>query len=256
MIKKTKLMMMKNKNTNKVIEWVREYLNSFGGKTKAVIGISGGKDSSVCAAICVKAVGVDRVVGVLMPQGTQRDIDKSYELVNFLGIKHYEINIGQACIDLANEIKEKTSIDPKTNSVYYSNTPSRIRMTVLYGIAALIGDCRVVNTCNRSEDYIGYSTKYGDSAGDFSPLSNLTVREVIEIGEDLGLPESLINKVPEDGLSGKTDEDNLGFKYSELDEYILNGVKPKDLNTLENIEKRHRNNLHKLLPMPSYKPEK
>ena len=244
-----------NKNTNKVVEWVRNYLNSFGGNTKAVIGISGGKDSSVCAAICVKAVGVDRVIGVLMPQGKQRDIDKSYELVNFLGIKHYEINIGNACEELAKEIKDKTSFDTNANSIYYSNTPARIRMTTLYGVAALVGDARVVNTCNRSEDYVGYSTKFGDSAGDFSPLSNLTVREVIEIGEDLGLPNSLIHKAPEDGLSGKTDEDNLGFKYSELDDYILNGIKPSDPKKLENIEKRHRNNLHKLLPMPAYKPE-
>lgn len=245
-----------SKYTNEVIEWTRNYLNSFGGKTKVVIGISGGKDSSIVAAICVKAVGADRVFGVLMPQGAQKDIDKSQLLVKFLNIKHYTINIGKVCEDLSNEIQIQTGLDTKSNSLYYSNTPARVRMTVLYGVAALLGDARVANTCNRSEDYVGYSTKFGDSAGDFSPLSNLTVREVLEIGEDLNLPKELIYKVPEDGLSGLTDEENLGFKYSELDDYLLKGTLPKDPKILENIERRHRNNLHKLEQMPSYQPKR
>ena len=237
---------------DKVIEWTRNYLNSFGGKTKAVIGISGGKDSTIAAKICVEAVGADRVIGVLMPQGEQHDIDVSYAVCKELGIKYFEINIDQPCYKLAAQINKAMGINTEDYPVYYSNTPARIRMTTLYGVAAIIGDARVVNTCNRSEDYVGYSTKFGDSAGDFSPLSDLTVREVKILGYQLGIPSEFIEKKPEDGLSGKTDEDNLGFSYNTLDDYLLHGIKPSD-EILENIERRHRNNLHKLLPMPAFK---
>lgn len=239
----------------KVVDWVRNYLNSFGGNTKAIIGISGGKDSTIAAKVCVEAVGADRVIGVLMPEGEQHDIDVSYKVCKYLGIKYYEINIANPVVALGNVIGRAMNVNPDDYSVYYSNTPARIRMTTLYGVAAILGDSRVVNTCNRSEDYVGYSTKFGDSAGDFSPLSNLTVREVKILGYQLGIPMEFIEKVPEDGLSGKTDEDNLGFTYSTLDDYLLYGIKPTHPATLENIERRHRNNLHKLEPMPSYKPE-
>ena len=238
---------------DRVVEWVRNYLNSFGGNTKAIIGISGGKDSTVAAKVCVEAVGADRVIGVLLPQGEQHDIDVSYAVCKYLGIKYYEINIGSTCYKLAAQISKAMSINTDNYPVYYSNTPARIRMTILYGVAAILGDSRVVNTCNRSEDYVGYSTKFGDSAGDFSPLSNLTVREVKFLGRQLGVPAEFIEKAPEDGLSGKTDEDNLGFSYSTLDDYLLYDVKP-DKKILENIERRHKNNLHKVEPMPSYKP--
>lgn len=235
----------------RVIEWTRNYLNSFGGKTKAVIGISGGKDSTIAAKICVEAVGTDRVIGVRMPQHTQHDIDVSKKVCEYLGIKSYEINIGSTCDALKEEIEKETGLDTSKYPVYYSNTPARVRMMTLYGVAALVGDSRVVNTCNLSEDYVGYSTKFGDSAGDFSVLSKLTVKEVKELGYELGIPSEFIEKKPEDGLSGKTDEDNLGFTYETLDNYLLNGVKP-DADILENIERRHRNNLHKLEPMPCF----
>ena len=237
---------------DRIVEWTRSYLNGFGGNTKAVIGISGGKDSTVAAKVCVEAVGADRVIGVLMPQGLQHDIDTSYAVCKELGIKHYEINIGGTCSALADAVGSTMGVDTNRFPVYYSNTPARIRMATLYGVAAILGDCRVVNTCNRSEDYVGYSTKFGDSAGDFSPLSNLTVREVKELGYQLGLPAEFIEKKPEDGLSGKTDEDNLGFSYDTLDDYLLHGIKPDDV-VLENIERRHRNNMHKLEPMPTFK---
>jgi len=237
---------------DKVVEWVRNYLNSFGGNTKAVIGISGGKDSTIAAKVCVEAVGADRVIGVLMPEGEQHDIDVSYKVCKYLGIKYYEINIANPVVALGNVIGRAMNVNPDNYFIYYSNTPARIRMTTLYGVAAILGDSRVVNTCNRSEDYVGYSTKFGDSAGDFSPLSNLTVREVKILGYQLGIPMEFIEKAPEDGLSGKTDEDNLGFSYSTLDDYLLHGIKPSP-EVLENIERRHRNNLHKLEPMPSYK---
>ena len=235
-----------------VVEWTRNYLNSFGGNTKAIIGISGGKDSTIAAKVCVEAVGADRVIGVLMPEGAQHDIDVSYKVCKYLGIKYYEINIANPVVALGNVIGKAMNVNPDDYYVYYSNTPARFRMTTLYGVAAILGDSRVVNTCNRSEDYVGYSTKFGDSAGDFSPLSNLTVREVKILGYQLGIPMEFIEKAPEDGLSGKTDEDNLGFSYNTLDDYLLHGIKPSP-EVLENIERRHRNNLHKLEPMPSYK---
>lgn len=237
---------------DRVVEWTRNYLNSFGGNTKAVIGISGGKDSTVAAKVCVEAVGADRVIGVLMPQGEQHDIDVSYAVCKELGIQYYEINIDQPCYKLAVQINKAMRVNTNDYPVYYSNTPARIRMTTLYGVAAILGDARVVNTCNRSEDYIGWATKGGDMLGDFSPLSNLTVMEVKILGYQLGLPGEFIEKVPEDGLSGRSDEENFGFTYDELDKYLLHGIKPRP-EVLENIERRHKANLHKLEPMPAFK---
>lgn len=242
---------MKQMLKDRVIEWTRNYLNSFGGNTKAVIGISGGKDSTVAAKICVEAVGADRVIGVRMPQGTQHDIDVSRKVCDYLGIKSYEINIGMTCEALARTIGAEMSVSTDSYPVYYSNTPARIRMATLYGVAAIVGDSRVVNTCNRSEDYVGYSTKFGDSAGDFSPLMSLTVKEVKTVGYQLGIPREFIDKAPEDGLSGKTDEDNLGFSYDTLDDYLLFNIEPAP-EVLERIERMHKNNLHKLQPMPHF----
>ena len=240
------------KLTKDVIDWTKEYLNSFGGKTKAIIGISGGKDSSVAAAICVAAVGRDRVIGVMMPDGHQHDQDKARELIKFLGIKSYDINI--ASITAAAKVSIISAYNCQASDLTYcmrSNMPARVRMMTLYNIAAMEGDARVVNTCNKSEDYIGYSTKFGDAAGDFSPLSNILVRDVKLIGHDLGLPYDLVEKKPEDGLSGKTDEDNLGFTYAELDKYIEIG-EIEDNEKKSKIDKLHVMNMHKLLPMPSF----
>ena len=237
------------KVTAEVVEWVRKLFEETASpETKAVIGISGGKDSSVAAAVCAKALGKDRVIGVLMPQGEQPDISYSRLLVDTLGIKSYTINIGSTVSTFMNELK--THIEPTNQAVV--NTPARIRMTTLYAVAACVGG-RVVNTCNLSEDWVGYSTKFGDAAGDFSPLSDLTVTEVLQVGEELGLPNELVHKVPTDGLCGKTDEDNLGFTYAMLDRYIrglddLSGypdIKAK-------IDRLHKANLHKLQLMPKY----
>lgn len=238
--------------TKEVVEWTRGYLNSFGGKTKAVIGISGGKDSSVAAAICVAAVGKDRVIGVMMPNGHQHDQDKARELIGFLGIRSYDINIAGITSAVNESIESAYGCDESDLSYCMrSNMPARIRMTTLYNIAAMEGDARVVNTCNRSEDFVGYSTKFGDAAGDFSPLSNLLVREVKMIGHDIGLPFDLVEKKPEDGLSGKTDEDNLGFMYEELDHYIETGIIGDEAKKTK-IDRLHVMNIHKLLPMPAY----
>ena len=237
------------KTANDVINWVRTYFKENASPTTyAVIGISGGKDSSVAAAVCAKALGKDRVIGVLMPQGVQADISFSHLLVDTLGIKSYTVNIGDTVSTFMNELSKH--IEPSQQAVI--NTPARIRMTTLYAIGACVG-ARVVNTCNLSEDWVGYSTKFGDAAGDFSPLSDLTVTEVLQIGDYLGLPKELVHKVPIDGLCGKTDEENLGFTYAELDRYIRGLTDLSDKPELKaKIDRMHANNLHKLKLMPKF----
>ena len=239
------------KESEKVIEWIKQYFKDNGKDCNAIIGISGGCDSSVTAALLVKALGKDRVIGVLMPNGNQYDIDCSYQLVKFLDIKYYVININKPYLELTNEIDTKLKIDSKSYDIYRTNTPSRLRMATLYGISGLFNG-RVANTCNLSEDYVGYSTKFGDSAGDFSPISNFTKTEVRELGEELGLPKNLIYKVPEDGMSFKSDEEKLGFTYEVLDKYIRTG-EIDDLKIKEKIDKMHLANLHKIQLMPSYR---
>ena len=196
---------------NKCVAWIRKFFEENGPGCHAVVGISGGKDSSVAAALCVEALGKDRVIGVLMPCGIQKDIDMARKLVEHLGIQSYTVNIESAVQGITNEIAElELSVQAKTN------LPPRVRMAVLYAVSQSVNG-RVVNTCNLSEDWVGYSTRYGDSVGDFSPLSRLTVTEVKAIGRILGLPDELVDKVPVDGLCGKTDEENLGFSYEMLD---------------------------------------
>ena len=234
---------------DRLVDWVKNYFaENAAPETKAVIGISGGKDSSVAAAVCVKALGKERVIGVLMPQNEQSDIAYSRLLVDTLGIKSYTINIGETVNTFMAELSKH--LEPSRQAQV--NTPARVRMTTLYAVAASVNG-RVVNTCNLSEDWVGYSTKYGDAAGDFSPLSDLTVTEVRQIGEALGLPNELVHKVPIDGLSGYTDEENLGFTYAELDSYIRHETDLSDKPELrEKIDRLHRCNLHKLELMPKF----
>ena len=235
------------KTKDKMIDWLRDYFEKNGKDCSAVVGISGGKDSSTVAALCAQAIGKDKVYGVLMPQGNQHDIDYSRELVEFLGIKRLEINIKKTVDAMLESIKEA---DFSLNRQATINIPARIRMTTLYAVSAAVNG-RVANTCNLSEDYIGYATKYGDAAGDFSPLSQLTVAEVKLVARELALPEKFIEKVPEDGLSGLSDEENIGFTYAVLDKYIREGV-CEDAAIKEKIDKMHRMNLHKLELMPHY----
>ena len=234
---------------NACVEWIKEFFEENGRNCNAVVGISGGKDSSVAAALCVEALGKDRVIGVLMPCGEQHDIDMAHLLVEHLGIKHYVVNVKDAVDDVINAMPKDLDITAQTRT----NIPPRVRMTTLYAISQSCNG-RVVNTCNLSEDWVGYSTRYGDAAGDFSPMCNLTVTEVKEIGRVLNLPDVLVNKVPIDGLCGKTDEENLGFTYAELDRYIREG-KIDNEETKKLIDTKHKNNLFKLQLMPSFKPE-
>ena len=234
---------------DEVIQWVRDYFEENGKDCCAVIGISGGKDSSVAAAVCAQALGPRKVYGVLMPCGVQYDIGYSQELAAHLGIQHFTINIKNTVDAFLSSVNECGLQVNKQASV---NTPARIRMTALYAVSAIVNG-RVVNTCNLSEDWIGYSTKYGDAAGDFSPLSRLTVTEVKLLGRELALPSKFIDKVPEDGLSGLTDEENIGFSYDVLDRYIRDGV-CEDTAIKNKIETLNRINTHKLKLMPCFSP--
>ena len=234
------------KTTKDCIKWIQDWFLENGKGCNAIVGISGGKDSSIVAALCVAALGKDRVIGVLMPQGEQFDINYSIMLCEHLKIKYYTINIKNAVDAVYNSIDGLFEIANQTKF----NLPARIRMTTLYAVSQS-NNGRVANTCNLSEDWVGYSTKYGDAAGDFSPLSKLTVTEVKAIGTYLGLPDCLVNKVPIDGLCGKTDEDNLGFTYEELDKYIREGIEPSK-EKKERIDYLHRINLFKLQLMPTF----
>ena len=234
------------KTAEECVAWIRDFFAENGRDCNAVVGISGGKDSSVVAALCVKALGKDRVIGVLMPCGEQSDIDMAKLLVSHLGIRYYIINIQ----DAVEGLKKNLPFELSTQTV--TNIPPRIRMTTLYAVAQSHNG-RVANTCNLSEDWVGYSTRYGDAAGDFSPCSYMTVNEVKQVGRYLGLSDVLVDKVPTDGLCGKTDEDNLGFTYAQLDRYIRTG-EIDDPEKKRMIDERHERNLFKLRLMPAYKP--
>lgn len=246
---------------NDCVQWIRDYFKD-NPDGKAIIGISGGKDSTIAAALCVEALGANRVVGVMMPNGVQNDIDDSYNVCEYLGIYSLEVNIEDAyeglrdniCAALAANYAEQPYTSVYGNHMIQTNLPSRLRMSTLYAVAALYPNSRVVNTSNLSERYIGYCTKGGDTVADFSPLGMLTVREVLAIGDVLGLPYDLVHKTPTDGMSGKSDEEKIGFTYEELDNYLLIENATPSREVLEKITKMHEANKHKLLPMPMFDP--
>lgn len=241
---------------DRLVDWIRDYFDHNGPGCTAVVGISGGKDSSVTAALCVEALGKDKVLGVLMPDGIQSDIADAIALVEHLDIKHLVVNIGDTTKALTAAIEGAEGFDLVAASMSRDsiiNMPARLRMTTLYAVGqSLPKGGRVANTCNRSEDYVGYSTKYGDAAGDFSPLQNILVEEVRQLGHELCLPDFFINKTPSDGLSGQTDEDKLGFTYAQLDHYILTG-QCQDPDIQAKIDSMHAMNMHKLQLMPAFK---
>lgn len=204
--------------TQKVVDWTGDFFKTV-GKTDAVLGISGGKDSSVVAAICVAALGKEHVHGVLLPCGIQKDISCSYQLVDHLGID-YDVQ------DIETLVKESLALVPGADKSYdaKTNAPARIRMNQIMVTAQTHG-WLMANTCQRNEECIGFSSIWGDSCGSFSPLGLLTVDEVIEIGDDLGLPYELTHKVPIDGLQPLSDEEKLGFSYKELSDLIRKGIR-------------------------------
>ncbi len=232
------------------VQWIRDWFEENGKGCNAVVGISGGKDSSIVAALCKEALGKERVIGVLMPNGEQRDIADSKALVTHLGIPYYVCNIKDAVDGVLKSLQDAGVEIARQTTI---NLPPRIRMSTLYALSQS-NNGRVANTCNLSEDWVGYSTRYGDAAGDFSPLGKLTVQEVKAIGAYLNLPQNLVEKAPSDGLSGKTDEDNLGFTYAMLDEYIRTGV-CQDEAVKARIDRLHVLNEFKLKPIPCYEPK-
>ena len=243
---------------DQAIQWIKEYFEKNGNpETKAIIGISGGKDSSVVAALCCAALGKERVVGVMMPNSVQSDIADSIKLCNFLGIKNYTVNIGSAYEALSSEIKTVTKTE-KTTPQFNTNTPSRLRMATLYGIAALDGNARISCNGNYSERLAGYFTIWGDGAGDFAPLANLFVDEVVQLGLDLGLPKDLCVKAPADGMSGKTDEDNLGFTYAELKKVATGNEAEVDSEKAIKIKEKLNamDFKRKLLNLPNFMPQR
>lgn len=232
-----------------IVKWIQDFFEANGKGCNAVVGISGGKDSSVVAALCAAALGKERVVGVLMPNGEQADIDVARRLVKHLDIQNLEVNVHDAVEGIKKGI-QNSGFHVPLSSQAATNLPPRIRMAALYAVSQCMNG-RVANTCNLSEDWVGYATRYGDGAGDFSPLSRLTVTEVKAVGYALGLPKEFIEKTPIDGLCGKTDEENLGFTYAVLDKYISTGV-CEDAETKQRIDRLHELNLFKLELMPAY----
>lgn len=235
------------KTKEALIVWIRAWFEKNGRDCNAVIGISGGKDSSVCAALCVQALGKDRVIGVLMPNGTQSDIADSRQLVEYLGIRSVTVNIAGAVDAIHTQLRTARIAATAQTEI---NLPPRVRMSVLYAVSQSMNG-RVINTCNLSEDWVGYSTRYGDSAGDVSLLGKLTVQEVKALGREMGLPENLVEKTPSDGLCGSSDEQKLGFSYAVLDRYIREGY-CEDSVIREKIDELHRANRFKLELMPVF----
>lgn len=229
-----------------LLEWMNEQMENCHGKT-AVIGISGGKDSSTVAALAVAAYGRENVYGVLMPNGVQPDIDYSNGLVEHLQIPHCTFNIHDAVQGVLDEMERQGFTPSRQTTV---NLPSRIRMATLYAIAQSLPGGTVINTSNLSEDWVGYCTIYGDSAGAFSPLGMYTTEEVIALGRALGLPERFLLKPPSDGLTGLTDEDNLGFTYHAVNEYVRCGVCDPEIK--EKIDQKHKASRFKFATVPVY----
>lgn len=241
---------------NDLIQWIRDWFEENGKFCRAIIGISGGKDSTVVAALCVEALGRDRVIGVLMPNGEQKDISDSHKVCEFLGIRNFTINIKDSVDSILSQM-EKSGI-VITNQTR-TNLPARVRMSTLYAVSqSNIG--RVSNNCNLSEDVMGYSTKYGDAAGDFSPLSGLTTLEVVAIGDSLGLPYELTHKTPIDGLNTNedgsyvTDEQSMGVTYEEIHRYVRD-TDSLPVEVKNKISEQQQKNLFKLKPIPKFTPK-
>ncbi|MBE5738704.1 MAG: NAD(+) synthase [Clostridiales bacterium] len=232
--------------SKKIIEWIKNYVTNCKAKGIA-IGMSGGKDSLVVAKLCADALGKDNVLGVIMPNGEMTDITDAIDSCKLLRIDYQIIDISTTYKNIIEEtqfalISKNTSL----NSITTINTPPRIRMTILYAIAGSL-NYLVANTSNLSEIMVGYSTKWGDSAGDIAPIANYTKSEVCEIGLALGLPKELVIKTSSDGLSGKSDEEKLGFTYNELDNLIRTGEKGENYDKIITL---HNTTNHKRNPIP------
>lgn len=251
---------MKLELTRSLIAWTKDYFKD-NAEGKAIIGISGGKDSTICAAILKEAIGSDRIIAVMMPNTVQTDIADSYRVCDYLGIPNenrYVINIGSTYQSMMSTLVKaayltnfKNIQNPLDNDLITTNLPARLRMCTLYAIAACYPGSRVCNTSNLSERFIGYSTKFGDSAGDFSILGNVLVSEVLMVGDDLNIPYDLVHKTPADGMSGQSDEEKIGIPYSEIDKSIQDDDYVSEYT--EKISRLNMINAHKTSPMPMWR---
>ena len=249
------------KTKREIVQWIKDWFAENGPDCNAIIGISGGKDSSVAAALCVEALGKDRVFGVLMPKNFKEDKDTDYafDLCEHLDIKKLALPIGSVITYAELVVEGALAMDLHQDNASLTeqskiNLPPRIRMALLYCTAQNLNG-RVVCTDNLSESYIGYSTRWGDNVGDFAPLAHLTSDEVVALGDACGLPHELTHKTPTDGLCGKTDEENFGFTYETLNKYILTG-QCEDKEVKEKIDAMHLKNAFKLKPIPAYIPHR
>ncbi len=239
------------KIVDELIKWIKLEMQQRGG-TKMLLGISGGKDSSVVAALGAEALGKENVLGVLMPKGEQADIDFSYEISDLLGITNVTIPIEDIYTQVITSLQRlPEGFLPKITTATTINLSPRIRMTILYAISQSIPGSRVIHTGNLSEKWVGYTTVYGDNTGAFAPLGNFTTDEVIQIGRCLEIPEKFLIKPPADGLTGKTDEMVLGFSYEILNKYIRTG-EIEDVKIKERIDSMHNYNSFKYDPIPVF----
>ena len=229
-----------------IVKWIQNWFKENGPDCKAVIGISGGKDSSIVAALCVEALGKDRVIGVMIPENLADNDKDARTLIDWLEIPNMCIELDPVIRPVRNQIAEHGSWSDQSSI----NLRPRLRMSILYAIAQSHNG-RVANTCNLSESYIGWETRWGDAVGDFAPLAGLTCSEVIALGRELNLPSELIEKTPSDGLCGYTDEDAFGFSYDELDRWIRLGTKGEHH---KDIIRLHEKNRFKKLDLPHYSP--
>lgn len=243
---------MASKLTKQIIKWLEEYRDNTQCRG-VVLGISGGKDSTTVAMLAKKVWG-DDVVGIMMPDGGQVDLNDSVAICSSLNLRHALVNIGGTVTQILHSINASVPF-VDVNQKAITNIPPRVRMTTLYAIAQTLG-YRVIGTGNASEAYIGWTTKWGDSAYDLNPIAGLTCGEVVEVGLDLakefGLDEQYITKKPSDGLTGINDEDNFGFTYKELDG-LINGNLSVSEEVSEKIRAMHEVSEHKRHPPCCFK---
>lgn len=238
---------MKNE-INLIIDWIRDYVKSSGAKG-VVIGNSGGKDSAVVIALCVKALGKENVLTVAMPcSSIPQDLEDAKLVADTFDVQMLTVDLSSVYENLCLEIENAIINDILTEASI--NIRPRLRMIALYTIAQQ-NSYLVVGTGNKCEQYIGYTTKWGDNASDFNPIAEFTVSEVLEIGKILGVPSRVINKTPNDGLGLGNDEEKIGVTYKEIEEYITTG-KTKNPTSMEKIEKMHRQSAHKREKIPVY----
>jgi NAD+ synthase len=230
---------------NKLVQGIRDWFEKNGKDCKACIGLSGGKDSTIVAALCAEALGKENVIGVAIP-GKGQGMNDADEIAKYLGVEFLVVNIGAVITLLCDELHYSGNGDLTEQAE--QNIPPRVRMLIMYAISQS-NNGRVIGTCNASENYIGYFTKYGDGASDFEPIAELTVHELYQIGDELGIPKKWTYKIPDDGLPHSLPDDEkfekMGFNYEKLDKYIRTGTSGDELAD-KAIKRMHDNNLFKM----------